>query len=510
MNPSSARTYLGYEALVRKYQLRVPPLRRVFVATERTLESRVLNADGEELIELPLQRISDTESLVGQLTFALKREHLNLTVLGALFERREVLEGVQAWLEDKPSSKYSRMAAHLATWLTDHEFTYSLPAGSPRVPLLDPKLYVTGPAVPDPKFGVSNNLLGDRYFSPLIRRTDKLQSLLAAGLAGKVTDAFRHIEPEMLSRAVDYLYLSETRSTYNIEDEIPDNNRAAKFRRLLEQAGEPGALTEEQLCQWQSQIVSALGTEYEFRSTQNWLSRSGRLRNIADFIPPPPEQVRPMMAAVSKIASWASTGQLDPVLAAATASFGLVYVHPFLDGNGRLHRFLLHHILRQSGFTPAGVVLPLSSRMQKQLDRYSALLKSYSRPRTELLEYMLDSDSATILVRTAQPLWLYAYFDATDLCEFILECCKVCVEEDLLTEVVYLRAHDATVKDLEAWLDMRQSALNALIDIIVQGNGTLSKSKRKHKLVEGLSDEQIDRIEKTVSEHFAPHIDSRA
>ena len=114
------------------------------------------------------------------------------------------------------------------------------------------------------------------------------------------------------------------------------------------------------------------------------------------------------------------------------------------------------------------------------------------------------------LVRTAQPLWLYAYFDATDLCEFILECCKVCVEEDLLTEVVYLRAHDATVKDLEAWLDMRQSALNALIDIIVQGNGTLSKSKRKHKLVEGLSEEQIDRIEKTVSEHFENYIDSRA
>jgi hypothetical protein len=332
--------------------------------------------------------------------------------------------------------------------------------------------------------------------------------LLAAGLAGKVTDAFSAIEPEMLARAVDYLYLSETRSTYNIEDEIPDNNRAAKFRRLLEQAGESGSLTEEQLCQWQSQIVSPLSAEYEFRSSQNWLSRSGRLRNIADFIPPPAEQVRPMMTAVSTLASGASNGQLDPVLAAACASFGMVYVHPFLDGNGRLHRFLLHHILRQAGFTPAGVVLPLSARMLKQLDRYSKLLKSYSRPRTELLEYILDSDSATILVKSAQPLWLYAYFDATDACEFILECCKSCIEEDLLTEVAYLRAHDATVKDLETWLDMRQSALNTLIDVIVQGNGTLSKSKRK--LVEGFTDVEIERIGATVSEHFAAYIDSRA
>ncbi|MDN0084937.1 Fic family protein [Crenobacter sp. SG2305] len=472
------------------------------------MESHSINAEGEERIELPLQRISDTESLVGQLTFAFKREHLNLTVLGALFEIPEVLEAIQAWLHDKPSSKYSRLAGHLATWLTGHEFDYRLPAGSPRIPVLDPAHYVVGPAVSDSKFGIVNNLLGDKWFSPLVRRTDKLQQFLAEGLANKVGEAFQTIEPEMLSRAVDYLYLSETRSTYNIEDEIPDNNRAAKFRHLLERAGEPGRLTEEQLCEWQAQIVNARMAEFEFRNIQNWLSRPGRLRNIADFIPAPPELVPRMMETIAQVAQYASTGSLDPVLAATCASFGFVFVHPFLDGNGRLHRFLLHHILRQAGFTPTGVVLPLSARMLKQLDRYSALLKRYSRPRTEFLDYTLDGDSANIHVSSRQPLWLYAYFDATDICEFILECCKGCVEEDLQAEVVYLRAHDATVRDLETWLNMRQATLNILIDVIVQGNGALSK--RKQKLVEGLSEAEVARIEATVCEHFAAYIDQRA
>lgn len=507
MTVVTTHLFLGYEALIRRFNLRVPALQRVFRTTERTVEKHTRTSDGNELIELPSQRLADTDTVVGQLTFAFKREHLNLTVLGALFEREEALGAVQLWLNEKPSSRYSRTAGHLATWLTGHQFDYTLPPGSPRIPLLAGAEFVTGAVVPDPKFGVNNNVLGGLSFSPLVRRTPKLMALLEEGLAEKVKLAMSSIEPELLARAADYLYLSETRSTYNIENEIPDNNRAGRFRKLLESAGEPGALTQEQMCNWQNQIVSALTAEYQYRTTQNWLSRAGRLRNIADYIPPPVDMVAPMMADIAAIAAAGSTGALDPVLAAACASFGLVYVHPFLDGNGRLHRFFLHHVLRQSGFTPGGVVLPLSSRMLNQLERYSTLLKSYSRPRTELLEYMLDSDSGTIMVKSVQPRWLYAYFDATDVCEFILECCKLCVEEDLLSEVVYLRAHDETVKELESWLDMRQSQLNTLIDVIVQGNGALSK--RKHKLAEGLSAEQLARVEACVSEHFAAYIDGR-
>lgn len=87
--------YLGYESLIRRVSLRTPPLQRIFVATEQTLEKHTFTPDGSERIELPLRRLSDTESYAGQLSFALKREHLNLTVLGALFEHQEALGGVQ-------------------------------------------------------------------------------------------------------------------------------------------------------------------------------------------------------------------------------------------------------------------------------------------------------------------------------------------------------------------------------------------------------------------------------
>jgi Fic family protein len=41
---------------------------------------------------------------------------------------------------------------------------------------------------------------------------------------------------------------------------------------------------------------------------------------------------------------------IDPVVYAA--AFGFVFIHPFIDGNGRLHRYLLHEELSTLGFTP--------------------------------------------------------------------------------------------------------------------------------------------------------------
>jgi len=249
--------------------------------------------------------------------------------------------------------------------------------------------------------------------------------------------------------------------------------------------------------------MSAYFAEASFRNRQNWLSRTGRLRNIADYIPPPPELVSTMMAGVAGVAQLGAKRLIEPMIAAALASFGLVFVHPFIDGNGRLHRFLIHHILRQSGLTPPGVVLPVSARMLSDLNGYSKLLNAYSRPRTALLNYVLDDDSQTIRIMSPQPQWLYASFDATAICEFVLTCIAQCVEGDLSREVEYLLAYDRTKSSLETWLDLPQSQITHLIALIVQGQGKLSGRKRKR--FEYLSDENLKLVEQVVSDEFAPY-----
>jgi hypothetical protein len=75
------------------------------------------------------------------------------------------------------------------------------------------------------------------------------------------------------------------------------------------------------------------------------------------------------------------------VLQAAATAFGFVYVHPFQDGNGRLHRCLIHDVLAERKFTPPGMVFPVSSVMLDRIDDYRATLQGHSSPLMPFIEW---------------------------------------------------------------------------------------------------------------------------
>lgn len=49
------------------------------------------------------------------------------------------------------------------------------------------------------------------------------------------------------------------------------------------------------------------------------------------------------------------------IMRSAVAAFGFVYIHPLADGNGRIHRFLIHDLLRRDGVVKDPMILPVSS-----------------------------------------------------------------------------------------------------------------------------------------------------
>lgn len=492
---------IGYNALISRYGLLcVEDRTSSFIAKRLSVIDRTERADGSVVLRYP-SKYDFEDTLMGNLEFCLKYEGVNLSVLAALFEQRGADE-LQVWLDSKPGSRYARVCGHLYEWLTGKALRYKLPPGIDAVPVLDEKRYFTAPAQRNKRFAVLHNLPGIPAFCPLVRRTPALRTWIEKDLGARIAQVLASLEPELLERAVNYLYLAETRSSFAIEKDVPDSQRTERFRRLLERAGEDMPLEEETFVEWQNVIVPGQRAEFSYRPKQNWLSRSGRSQHRADYIPPAPAHVPSMMEGVVNVGELVKTSTYPPVLAAASAAFGFVFVHPFFDGNGRLHRFLLHHLLRLGGFTPPGAVVPVSAAMARDIARYAEVLKHYSASRTAILDYRLDSDANQIDVKE-QPLYLYAFFDATELCEFTFECLERAIDQDLADELAYLRAYDNAHQSLTRWLDAPQPELEKLIRYIAQYNGRLSRNKRGQFPLIG--DDDIARAETQVGEAFATY-----
>ncbi len=85
------------------------------------------------------------------------------------------------------------------------------------------------------------------------------------------------------------------------------------------------------------------------RTEQNWIG--GRLNSPldAEFVPPPPDEVRPLL---DDLAGFVDRDDLPAVVQAAIAHAQFETIHPFTDGNGRVGRCLIHVVLRRRDLAP--------------------------------------------------------------------------------------------------------------------------------------------------------------
>jgi Fic family protein len=91
----------------------------------------------------------------------------------------------------------------------------------------------------------------------------------------------------------------------------------------------------------------------KFREQQNWIGGNAHNPCTAAFIPPPPELVSGL---VSDLVAFCNDDSLPAVAQAAIAHSQFETIHPFVDGNGRTGRALIHLIFRRRGIAPR--VLP--------------------------------------------------------------------------------------------------------------------------------------------------------
>jgi Fic family protein len=113
------------------------------------------------------------------------------------------------------------------------------------------------------------------------------------------------------------------------------------------------------------------GTRHErfggkIREEQNWIGGSNYNPCSASFIPPPHEEVPDLL---DDLCTFCNNDSLPAIVQAAIAHAQVETIHPFVDGNGRTGRALIHVILRRRGLAER-VLPPISLILATRADDY--------------------------------------------------------------------------------------------------------------------------------------------
>ena len=321
-------------------------------------------------------------------------------------------------------------------------------------------------------------------------------------LAQRAQKAVAAVPKDLLVRTAAFLLLKDSRSSFAIEGERPSQDRIRRWGQAIAEAGRRPVDLEELLRLQAIVIGDARFVKLGLREEGGFVGEHDRDTRmpIPDHISARPDDLRSLIDGMVAFDQGPAQA-LDPVIAATALAFGFVYVHPFVDGNGRIHRYLIHHVLAQRGFNPSGIVFPISAAILERLDDYRAVLEGYSRRLLPVIDWRPTADgNVEVLNETAD---FYRFFDATPHAEFLYACVRKTIEEDLPRETQFLLHYDQFRGRVETIVDMPDRTIDLLFRFLHQNGGQLSKRAREQEFAQ-LTEAEAAAAEDAYKRSFAP------
>jgi hypothetical protein len=485
----------GYGAIIEKYHLKVP------VPEVLSLISFKKRQYTEGQWRVLTSRHLPEDTLYKHLVFALKYEGINLLVLKKLYEKIPEAEIIKLFQEE-PTGKYSRKLWFLYEWLMDHTLPLPDLEKGNYLPLIDEKLqFGISQGIKSGRHRIINNLPGTKDFCPLVNSTPLLNRHINSQMAKKSQEYLKGIRKDIVQRASAFLLLKDSKASFTIEGESPRSKRATRWGQAIGQAGMKNLSHAELYRLQQIVIENPRFLELGYRSNGGFVGEHDRETGqpIPDHISAKPEDLEPLMNGFLETNRLLMDNEIDAVIAATIIAFGFVYIHPFEDGNGRIHRYLIHHVLAKKEFASMGIIFPVSASILDRIHEYRKVLESTSLPLLDFIDWKETKDhNVEVLNETID---YYRFFDATKHAEFLYGCVKETIENIIPEEVEYLRRYDEFKQYLDDEFEMPDKSVASLIRFLEQNNGALS-NRAKQKEFSLLSFNDVQKIEENYRHIF--------
>ena len=487
---------VGYAALIHCYQLAIPYPAKLAIVSVQNKKSNTTNW---QIFPLKYQ---PQETLYQHLVFALKYEGIQLLFFKTLFQTISTNE-IVAMVTNEPASIYSRKIWFLYEFLMQQPLPINdADTKIKYVDLVDEKQqYAIENGIKSSRHRIINNLPGTIHFCPMVFKTSTIENYIATNLLAKNQLHLQQIHKDVLLRTSAFLLLKDSKASFYIEGENPSSNRAAKWGKAIGEAGKNN-LSKAELERLQQIIIeSNRFVKFGYRQQQGFVGEHDRdtFQPIPEHISAKWQDIETLMTGLLQTNELLDEKQYHPVIAAATIAFGFVFIHPFVDGNGRLHRYIIHHILSKNGFAPQGIIFPVSAAILQNIISYKKVLENYSQSILPFIEWNTTKDNNVEIDNNTAD--LYKYFDATAQTEFLFDCINETIENIIPNEVNYLVKYDEFKHYINNTFEMPDKLIALLTRFLEQGNGTLSK-RALEKEFTNFTVEEVQEIEEKYNEIF--------
>ncbi|MRT92636.1 Fic family protein [Ancylomarina sp. 16SWW S1-10-2] len=481
-------TLVGYGAIIEALQLTMPfPEQLALISDKRRSYS-------ETNWKVFSSRTAFDDSLYKHLVFALKNEGVNLLFFKKLFDKLSEKE-MMSLLQLEPTGQYSRKIWFLYEWLLQKQLDIKDLSIKNFVPLIDDKMQYAIEGTRSSRHRIINNLPGTIDFCPLLFKTEKLEAHINANVSGKKNAFLSSIHKDVLQRASSFLLLKDSKASFAIEGESPKSKRAARWGQAIGQAGTKDLSKEELIRLQQIVIENDRFINMGFREKGGFVGEHDRSSGepLPEHISAKWDDLDKLLTGLLNTNDKLLNSDLDAVLMATIIAFGFIFIHPFEDGNGRIHRYLIHHVLAKKKFSQQGMIFPVSSSILDHLDDYSKVLENFSHPLLDFIDWEETTDhNVNVLNDTLD---YYRYFDATKQAEFLYDCVHDTIENIIPDEVTYLTNYDEFKRYLDDEFEMPDKLVALLVRFLEQNAGKLSQ-RAMEKEFASLSDTEVEEIER--------------
>ena len=178
---------------------------------------------------------------------------------------------------------------------------------------------------------------------------------------------------ERLTSSVRNVALAE------LADDAPANARIVQgnLHAMRVALSLPAEVSKQGICAVHEALIRPTGGTFggKLRDEQVWVGGTPYSPHGALFVPPVPERID---ACLDDLVTFVRRDDVNPVAKAAIAHAQLETIHPFIDGNGRTGRALLHRVLSEEGVLMRST-LPVSAGLLHDVDAYMDAIRAYQQ-----------------------------------------------------------------------------------------------------------------------------------